>query len=178
MLSINVIHEHAQLADCVVVDTDEDSTIVDEEFTEELETWQHHAEPVLVAGVVGRVDVDALDLSGVHGQQGLEGLEVVAVDDEIVVQADLVRQGLLRTRDQLVVLDQQVMVLDKGLAFEIQHGHDRRTPFDCLPSPDYRERGGRVNVRTTLCVEQNCTKTRRGGFSMGLGRRDRCGITG
>lgn len=36
-----------------------------------------------VAGVVGRVDVDAFDLAGVVGQEGLEGQEVVALDEEV-----------------------------------------------------------------------------------------------
>ena len=35
-------------------------------------------------GVVGRIDVDALHAPGVVGKQGLEGLEVVALDEEIV----------------------------------------------------------------------------------------------
>ena len=33
----------------------------------------------------GRVDVDALDLACVAGEQGLERVEVVAVDDQVVV---------------------------------------------------------------------------------------------
>ena len=37
----------------------------------------------VVAGVVGRVDVDELDLAGVGGAQELEGLEVVALDVEV-----------------------------------------------------------------------------------------------
>lgn len=40
-------------------------------------------DPVLIAGVVGRVDVDALDLAGVVGQQGFEGKEVVALDEQV-----------------------------------------------------------------------------------------------
>ena len=42
-------------------------------------------EPVLVAGVIWGVDVDALDLASVAGQQGLERVQVVAVDDQVVV---------------------------------------------------------------------------------------------
>jgi len=40
-------------------------------------------DPSFVAGVVGRVDIDAFDASGVFRQQGLEGVEVVALDDEV-----------------------------------------------------------------------------------------------
>ena len=42
-------------------------------------------EPALVARVVGRVDIDALDLACISGQQGLQHVEVIAVDDEVVV---------------------------------------------------------------------------------------------
>ena len=50
-------------------------------------------DPAFVAGVVGRVDVDALDLAGVVRQQRLERVEVVAVDDEVVVERGLLRLG-------------------------------------------------------------------------------------
>jgi hypothetical protein len=36
-------------------------------------------------GVVGRVYKDAFDLATVKGQQGFEGFEVVALDEEIVL---------------------------------------------------------------------------------------------
>jgi len=35
-------------------------------------------------GVVGRVDEDALDLAAMQRQQGLEGLQVVALDQQVV----------------------------------------------------------------------------------------------
>ena len=40
--------------------------------------------PALVAGVVWRVDVDALDLPGITRQQRFERDEVVALDDEVL----------------------------------------------------------------------------------------------
>ncbi len=40
-------------------------------------------DPALAAGVVGRVDVDAFDAPRVARQQGLEGEQVVGVDDEV-----------------------------------------------------------------------------------------------
>ena len=79
--------------------------------------------PFFVARVVGRIDIDALDLPGVNGQKGLEGFEVVAVNDEVIVQADLVRERFILARYQLMVLDQQMVVLDKCLTLEIQRGH-------------------------------------------------------
>lgn len=39
---------------------------------------------VFVAGVVGRIDVDDVDFTGVGIGQGGEGLEVVALDDDVV----------------------------------------------------------------------------------------------
>ena len=39
---------------------------------------------IFVAGVVGRIDVDDVDFSGVGIGQGGEGLEVVALDDDVV----------------------------------------------------------------------------------------------
>jgi hypothetical protein len=36
------------------------------------------------AGVVGRIDVDAFDLAGAVGQEGLERLQVVALDEQVV----------------------------------------------------------------------------------------------
>ena len=98
----------------VVVDGHEDGTVLPEQFAQELEARHHHAAPLVVAGqvvpvhdaaqpvpherrshvvvvgpplvarVVGRVDVDALHLAVVGRQQGLQGGEVVAVDDQVV----------------------------------------------------------------------------------------------
>ena len=39
--------------------------------------------PILVAGVVGRVDVDDADFAGVRGLQQAQGVEVVALDDQV-----------------------------------------------------------------------------------------------
>jgi hypothetical protein len=41
--------------------------------------------PTLFARVVGRVNVDALHLSRVVGEQGFEGEQVIALDEEVVV---------------------------------------------------------------------------------------------
>ncbi len=38
------------------------------------------------ACIVGRVDIDALHTSGVIRQQGLEGLEVVTLDEEVILR--------------------------------------------------------------------------------------------
>ena len=39
---------------------------------------------VILAGVVGRIDVDDVDFSGVGIGQSGEGFEVVALDDDVV----------------------------------------------------------------------------------------------
>ena len=43
-------------------------------------------DPALVAGVVGRVDVDAIHAPGVAREQRLQRVQVVAVDNQIVVK--------------------------------------------------------------------------------------------
>jgi hypothetical protein len=79
--------------------------------------------PALVAGVVGRINVDALHLAGVGGQEGLEGAEVVAVDDDVVVQAGGLARALGLDRRQLMERHHEVVVLDEGFAFEGEGGH-------------------------------------------------------
>ena len=78
--------------------------------------------PAFVTGVVGRVNVDALHLAGVGGQQRLQRLEVVGVDDEIVVQPHLVREAPVPLGHQSIILDGEMMILDERFAFEIECG--------------------------------------------------------
>ena len=40
--------------------------------------------PALVAGVVGRIDVDALDAPLIPGQQRFQGLQIIAPDDHVL----------------------------------------------------------------------------------------------
>ena len=79
--------------------------------------------PSFVAGVVGWVNVDALHPAGVGGQQRLQRLEVVAVDDEIVVQPHLVREAPVPLRHQFVILDREMIILDERFPLEIECGH-------------------------------------------------------
>src|ERR1035437_4422613 len=83
-----LIHDDLEVMVFVVVDGDSDASIFGEHFAEEFEARIHHAQPLGVfevvvvvlegaAGVVGRVDEDALDAACVEGQQGLEGLQIV-----------------------------------------------------------------------------------------------------
>jgi len=81
-------------------------------------------DPALVAGVVRRVDVDALHLAGVARQQGLERVQVVALHDQVaavaavvVAAAELWHRLQQAERHVLVVLD------DGFLADPVQCGH-------------------------------------------------------
>ena len=42
-------------------------------------------DPPLIAGIVRRIDVYAIDTVGVAGEQRFESMQVIAVDDEIIV---------------------------------------------------------------------------------------------
>ena len=154
-----------------VVDTDNDYSGVRQQFVKQLESWPHHAEPLVVAfevflvhgvgrvleplahewaadvvvvapafvpGVVRRVDVDAVHLARVHRQQRLQSVQVVAVNDEIVVERRLLplgRQRLLRIHDQLAKRHRQMMRVNERLPFELQRWHS--TPF---PNESFRRR--------------------------------------
>lgn len=133
----------------VVIDGDEDRAVVGEQFAQEFQPREHHAAPFVVAskivsvhrlaqpvadhrrvdlvvvnpgfvaGVVGRVDVDALHLSMIGGQQSLERLEVVPLDDEIVVQARALAQPTRLHRIQLAEWHDQMVILHQWLAFKL-----------------------------------------------------------
>jgi hypothetical protein len=42
--------------------------------------------PTFVAGVIGRVNVDAVHLAGIHRQQRLERVQIVPVNNQVVFQ--------------------------------------------------------------------------------------------
>ena len=80
----------------VVVNRHPNAAVLPEQLAQQLQTRQHHAEPLGVLQVVvvmlkrafrvvGRVNEDAFDLASVEGQQGFQGFEVVALDQEIVL---------------------------------------------------------------------------------------------
>ena len=79
----------------IVVQANPNGPILAQEIAEELEAGIHEIEPsgmlqiVVVVlecgpGVVWRVDINALHLSGIKRQQGLKCLQIVAVDKDIV----------------------------------------------------------------------------------------------
>ena len=87
-------------------------------------------DPAFVAGVVGRVDVDAFDAAGVAGEEGFEGVEVVAVDDEVVVGVGVAGgvEGSGGVGNQGAVGDGEVVGVDVLFALEVEGGHWRVPP--------------------------------------------------
>ena len=79
--------------------------------------------PALVAGVVGRVNIDALDAPGVAGKERLQGVKVVAVDDEVVFTVLCRGNGFAGVWYQRAVRDGQVVGVDVLLALELKGGH-------------------------------------------------------
>lgn len=71
----------------------------------------------VVARVVGRVDEDAVNLPGVHGKERLKGLQIVAVDDEVVIEAG-VADAFIGMHHEWPERHAEVMVVDKLFAFE------------------------------------------------------------
>ena len=77
----HLIHQYFQIVTLAVIDAHPDGAILAEQLTQQFQTRPHHGEPfgmfqrVIImlegaAGVVGRIDIDALHLPGVEGQQG------------------------------------------------------------------------------------------------------------
>lgn len=104
--------------------------------------------PPLIAGVVGRVDEDAVHLAGIGGQKGLERVQVVAVNDQVAVQRRLA-DPLLRVRFERSEGDSQMMVPDELLALEIQLGH---APPPSLLWPFRPIRGAASQVRAGVAI--------------------------
>jgi hypothetical protein len=77
--------------------------------------------PVFVAGVIGRVDVDAFDFSGVVGQEGFEGEEVVAFDEEVLGVCLAGGEGVVAAEQ--VVRDLAVVVEDGLLTYPVEGRH-------------------------------------------------------
>jgi len=95
----HLIHQHLEVMPLVVVDGDPDRSILAQQLTQQLQARQHHPEPLGVLQlvvvmleralrVVGRVDEDAFHPAAVERQQGLEGREVVALDQQVVGTRD------------------------------------------------------------------------------------------
>ncbi|GAB2726422.1 hypothetical protein GCM10027019_02200 [Melaminivora jejuensis] len=83
-------------------------------------------DPAFIAGVVRRVDVDALHLPGIARQQRLERMQVVALHDEVARVFALPRAaGELRYRLQQTEWHFLVVLDDGFFADPVQCGHGR-----------------------------------------------------
>ena len=128
ILAEHLVHQRTQPVDLIVVDGNEDSAIVPKQLPQQLEAGEHHAAPLvvasqifaihdpaqplphhgrvdlvvisptLVAGVVGRIDVDALHLAMIGRQQRLERRKIVPLHDQVVMQARLLAQSICSDR--------------------------------------------------------------------------------
>ena len=79
-------------------------------------------DPSLVAGVVGWINIDAFDAVGVARQQRFEGVQVVAVDDEVVVFIGRVA-GAGFVGFEWAVGDGEVVGIDVLFSFEFECGY-------------------------------------------------------
>ena len=82
--------------------------------------------PALVAGVVRRVNVDALDAPGMRRQQRLQRQEIIALDDQVSVQRRLLAFAQDREfgiKIECVMRYGVVIRLHRRFAFELQCGH-------------------------------------------------------
>ena len=110
--------------------------------------------PALIAGVVGRVDIDAFHPPRVARYQRLQRLQIVAVDNQIAVRALRLHRPL-RIRDQRAVGHGQVVRIDMLLALEIQNRHDGPPAGDgaadptAPPAARQRESQRTRNIRVT-----------------------------
>ena len=109
------IQHAAQILNFVVVERDEDNSVLAQELPQQRQPGVHHAEPFVVAaevfgffaddltepladagivdvvvvdpafvaGVVRRVDVNALDLPAISRQQRLECFEIISFDQQV-----------------------------------------------------------------------------------------------
>ncbi len=147
-LAEDFIHQAAQVMEFVVIDADENHAILGQQVAQQFQARGHHAQPFVVAGqvvlahfaaqpilhqravdvviigpgfvagVVGRVDVNALHPSAIERQQGLEGQQVVAFHNQVSVRF-LRLEGQFGNGLQRMVGDGQVVVPEDMLAFEL-----------------------------------------------------------
>src|SRR3569832_2326866 len=79
--------------------------------------------PVFVSRVVGRIDVDALHLTGVVRQDRLEGNEVIPLDDEVPFAG--LAAGKLGYIFQQMKRDLPVVVYHRLFAYPVERRHNK-----------------------------------------------------
>ena len=65
---------------------------------------------VAVAGVVGRINVSALDPPGMRHAKVAQGIKIVALDDLVVLRASATRKRRILVKCHKVIVDRQVVV--------------------------------------------------------------------
>ena len=72
----------------------------------------------------------ATAFSAIERKQCLKGFQVIPMDNEIVMEADLVSQTLVLYWNQLMVFDEQMMVLNERFAFKLNLRHSMSPSLD------------------------------------------------
>jgi len=86
--------------------------------------------PAFIAGVVRRVDKDAVYLARIEGQQRLQGVQVVTMDNHVAVKGDRADAFVFMGRERAEG-HRQMVIIDKLFALKTQLRHS--CPF-LLPS--------------------------------------------
>ena len=79
--------------------------------------------PALVAGVVGRVNVDALDFACVRRQQAFQRNQIVTLDDEISVERGFSGERKFPVNLQCVMRHDTVITFYRCFSFELNDWH-------------------------------------------------------
>ena len=174
VLPEHLIHQHPEVEDFVIIDGNEDGTILGEQIAGEGEALVHELDPqrvpprvilvhkavvideVAIAGIVGRIDVDALDLPGVGDAQGAQGIEVIALDDEIFSSARA--HGQFRhflQRDEIGI--QRAILLNR---IPLPH----QPQF--FPIPGLQQRDQLLFRKVPIQLPRHAAETRKETFSM------------
>src|ERR1035441_5055476 len=79
--------------------------------------------PALVAGIVWRIDINALHLPSEVWHERFQSFEIIAVNDNVIFESGLIGEALLLINLQLPVRDGEMIILNESLSgeFEICH---------------------------------------------------------
>ena len=194
----NLIHHETKRADFVVVQANEDRSILAQELLQQHEPGIHHAEPfvvsgevlslladgfaepaedfrgvdvvvidpALVAGVVGRIDADALHFPRIARQQRFERMEVVALHDQVARGG--ITMGKLLVRFEQAERYLLVVPHHRVLPDPVQRGHGNARFGVCSRSQrihSKEERDGIAGRRATDWVRraEGCITVRPSG---------------
>ena len=91
----HLVQQHFEIGALCIVDRHPDRTVFRKQVAQQFQAWPHHGKPASVfqvvvvvfergAGVVRGVNVDALHMAEVEGQQSLQRIQVVALNQHVV----------------------------------------------------------------------------------------------